>query len=121
MLSMLTGLQKWGGVQPATGSLNFPSLEVLPEKADRDQYELLCLDNTRKPVDQYEDCYLAWIPSHAVVARKNNGKEDLIWEILKVAQVFYRHPLSCLPLCAEISLTSGHTKTAGSPTSPASS
>lgn len=60
--------------------------EVLPEKADRDQYELLCLDNTRKPVDQYEDCYLARIPSHAVVARKNNGKEDLIWEILKVAQ-----------------------------------
>lgn len=60
--------------------------EVLPEKADRDQYELLCLDNTRKPVDQYEDCYLARIPSHAVVARNVDGKEDLIWEILKVAQ-----------------------------------
>ncbi|GAB1294592.1 Serotransferrin [Apodemus speciosus] len=60
--------------------------EVLPQKADRDQYELLCLDNTRKPVDQYEDCYLARIPSHAVVARNTNGKEDLIWEILKVAQ-----------------------------------
>ncbi|KAL1782078.1 serotransferrin [Sigmodon hispidus] len=60
--------------------------EVLPEKADRDQYELLCLDNTRKPVDQYEQCYLARIPSHAVVARTVDGKEDLIWEILKVAQ-----------------------------------
>lgn len=60
--------------------------EVLPQKADRDQYELLCLDNTRKPVDQYEDCYLARIPSHAVVARNGGGKEDLIWEILKVAQ-----------------------------------
>lgn len=76
--------------------LNFPSLEVLPDKADRDQYELLCLDNTRKPVDQYESCYLARIPSHAVVGRTVDGKEDLIWEILKVAQVF--HSPSCLTL-----------------------
>ncbi|MCP6467773.1 hypothetical protein NL473_27170, partial [Klebsiella pneumoniae] len=41
---------------------------------------------TRKPVDEYKDCYLAKIPSHAVVARSVNGKEDLIWEILRVAQ-----------------------------------
>ncbi|MCP6497664.1 hypothetical protein NL476_27235, partial [Klebsiella pneumoniae] len=54
--------------------------EVLPDKADRDQFELLCPDNTRKPVDEYKDCYLAKIPSHAVVARSVNGKEDLIWE-----------------------------------------
>lgn len=67
--------------------LNFPSLEVLSEKSDRDQYELLCPDNTRKPVDQFEECYLARVPSHAVVARAVDGKEDLIWEILKVAQV----------------------------------
>ncbi|CAO2633806.1 Tf, partial [Lemmus lemmus] len=60
--------------------------EVLPQKSDRDQYELLCLDNTRKPVDQFEECYLARVPSHAVVARAVDGKEDLIWEILKVAQ-----------------------------------
>lgn len=60
--------------------------ELFPNQADRDQYELLCLDNSRKPVDQYENCHLARIPSHAVVARKVDGKEDLIWEILKVAQ-----------------------------------
>ncbi|XP_075820950.1 LOW QUALITY PROTEIN: serotransferrin-like [Microtus pennsylvanicus] len=60
--------------------------EVLPQKSDRDQYELLCPDNTRKPVDQFEECYLARVPSHAVVARAVDGKEDLIWEILKVAQ-----------------------------------
>ncbi|XP_035298052.1 serotransferrin [Cricetulus griseus] len=60
--------------------------EVLSQKSDRDQYELLCLDGTRKPVDQFEQCYLARIPSHAVVARTVDGKEDLIWEILKVAQ-----------------------------------
>uniref|UniRef100_A0A8C5YGA1 Transferrin n=1 Tax=Microcebus murinus TaxID=30608 RepID=A0A8C5YGA1_MICMU len=60
--------------------------ENLPNKADRDQYELLCLDNTRKPVDEYKDCHLARVPSHAVVARSVDGKEDLIWEILNQAQ-----------------------------------
>ncbi|XP_055977976.1 inhibitor of carbonic anhydrase-like [Sorex fumeus] len=60
--------------------------ENVPEKADRDQYELLCRDNTRKPVDQYKDCHLAHVPSHAVVARSVGGKEDQIWELLNYAQ-----------------------------------
>uniref|UniRef100_H0WRM6 Serotransferrin n=1 Tax=Otolemur garnettii TaxID=30611 RepID=H0WRM6_OTOGA len=60
--------------------------ENLPNKADRDQYELLCLDNTRKPVDDFENCHLAKVPSHAVVARTVDGKEDLIWELLNQAQ-----------------------------------
>ncbi|XP_058513011.1 inhibitor of carbonic anhydrase-like [Ochotona princeps] len=60
--------------------------ENLPDKADRDQYELLCPDNTRKPVDEYEQCHLARVPSHAVVARSVDGKEDLIWELLNQAQ-----------------------------------
>ncbi|KAM9601760.1 serotransferrin [Trichechus inunguis] len=61
-------------------------LETLPNKADRDRYELLCPDNTRKPVDEYKECFLARIPSHAVVARSVDGKEDLIWELLNKAQ-----------------------------------
>ncbi|XP_047730731.1 inhibitor of carbonic anhydrase-like isoform X2 [Prionailurus viverrinus] len=60
--------------------------ENLPNKADRDQYELLCLDNSQKSVDEYKDCHLAHFPSHAVVARKVGGKEDLIWELLNQAQ-----------------------------------
>uniref|UniRef100_A0A8C3W744 Transferrin-like domain-containing protein n=1 Tax=Catagonus wagneri TaxID=51154 RepID=A0A8C3W744_9CETA len=60
--------------------------ENLPDKADRDQYELLCRDNTRRPVDEYEKCYLAQVPSHAVVARSVDGKEDLTWELLSRAQ-----------------------------------
>lgn len=71
--------------QPA--HLNFPSAEVMPRKADRDQYELLCPDNTRRPVDEYEQCYLARVPSHVVVARSVDGKEDSIQELLRVAQV----------------------------------
>uniref|UniRef100_A0A8D1RFQ4 Serotransferrin n=1 Tax=Sus scrofa TaxID=9823 RepID=A0A8D1RFQ4_PIG len=61
-------------------------LENLPDKADRDQYELLCRDNTRRPVDDYENCYLAQVPSHAVVARSVDGQEDSIWELLNQAQ-----------------------------------
>ncbi|XP_061049659.1 inhibitor of carbonic anhydrase isoform X3 [Eubalaena glacialis] len=60
--------------------------ENLADKADRDEYELLCRDNTRGTVDEYERCHLARVPSHAVVARSMGGKEDLIWELLNLAQ-----------------------------------
>nr|K9IMD0.1 RecName: Full=Lactotransferrin; Short=Lactoferrin; AltName: Full=Draculin; AltName: Full=Draculin-1; Flags: Precursor [Desmodus rotundus] len=60
--------------------------ENLPNKAERDQYELLCPDNTRKPVDEFEQCHLARVPSHAVVARSVGGKEDSIWRLLSKAQ-----------------------------------
>lgn len=83
----------WGGGQGSarlltqSAHLNFPSSEVLPQKADRDRYELLCPDNTRRPVEEYEQCHLARVPSHVVVARSVDGKEDLIQELLRVAQV----------------------------------
>lgn len=66
----------------------------MPTKADRDQYELLCMDNTRRPVEEYEQCYLARVPSHVVVARSVDGKEDSIQELLRVAQVPHSHILS---------------------------
>lgn len=67
--------------------VGFPPLENLANQADRDQYELLCRENTRMPVDAYKGCHLARVPSHAVVARSVDGKEDLIWELLNQAQV----------------------------------
>ncbi|KAM6223875.1 serotransferrin [Rhynchocyon petersi] len=77
-------------LQEGIGEIAFVKYETivenLPEKADRDKYELLCPDNTRKPVDAYKECNLAWVPSHAVVARSVDGKEDLIWELLNKAQ-----------------------------------
>lgn len=68
--------------------LGFPPAENLANRTDRDQYELLCLDNSRMPVDKYRECNLGLFPSHAVVARNVGGKEDLIWELLNQAQVF---------------------------------
>lgn len=71
-----------------------PSSEVLPDKTERDQYKLLCPDNTWKPVDQYKECHLARIPSRAVVARSEDSKEDFIWAFLQQAQVV---PTTVLP------------------------
>ncbi|XP_078210342.1 serotransferrin-like [Callithrix jacchus] len=59
------------------------ALEDLANKADRDEYELLCLDNTQKLVDEY---HLAWVASHTVVAQSVGGKEDLISELLNQVQ-----------------------------------
>ncbi|XP_052585733.1 inhibitor of carbonic anhydrase [Peromyscus californicus insignis] len=77
-------------LQDGAGDVSFVRhltvFEALPQKADRDQYELLCTDNTRRPVDEYKQCHLARVPSHAVVARSVDGKEDLIEELLRVAQ-----------------------------------
>ncbi|ELV10049.1 Lactotransferrin [Tupaia chinensis] len=60
--------------------------EDLPDKAERDQYELLCPDNTRKSVDRFKECHLARVPSHAVMARSVDGREDAIWELLRRSQ-----------------------------------
>ncbi|CAO2633804.1 Inhibitor of carbonic anhydrase, partial [Lemmus lemmus] len=72
-------------LQDGAGDVSFVRHLTVFE-ADRDQYELLCPDNTRRPVEEYEQCHLARIPSHVVVARSVDGKEDLIQELLRVAQ-----------------------------------
>nr|CAK18226.1 transferrin [Pogona vitticeps] len=58
-------------------------LALSPE--EREQYELLCSDGTKKPIDQVMDCNLAKVPAHAVVARSVNGRADEIWTLLSSA------------------------------------
>lgn len=57
---------------------------------ERSKYELLCLDGTRKPVEQYASCHLARVSSHAVVARTVDGRADKIWALLSYALVFIK-------------------------------
>lgn len=83
------------GLGPQPLPLSCP--ENLPNKTQRDQYELLCPDNTRRPVDAFKQCHLARVPSHAVVARSVNGKENEIWRLLSRAQV--PAPTACPPAC----------------------
>uniref|UniRef100_A0A8C5KNJ3 Inhibitor of carbonic anhydrase n=1 Tax=Jaculus jaculus TaxID=51337 RepID=A0A8C5KNJ3_JACJA len=46
----------------------------------QEDFELLCLDGTRKPVTEAASCHLARVPNHAVVSRKERA--DYIARIL---------------------------------------
>ena len=50
-------------------------------------------------MDEYKGCHLARVPSHAIVARSVDGKEDLIWELLNQAQV---SPPPVFPSCIRV-------------------
>lgn len=48
-----------------------------------DDFELLCLDDTRKPVTEAKNCHLAVAPNHAVVARKDKARlvqQELLYQ-----------------------------------------
>ncbi|XP_053508160.1 serotransferrin-2 [Ictalurus furcatus] len=49
---------------------------------EKDKFELLCEDGTRKPVDDYLNCNLAQVPAHAVVSRVD---KDLAFRVFTVA------------------------------------
>ncbi|KAI4897687.1 hypothetical protein NFI96_015712, partial [Prochilodus magdalenae] len=53
---------------------------------EKDQYELLCKDDTRKSIDEYESCHLAQVPAHAVVSRKDPELAKRILEVLQPLQ-----------------------------------
>ncbi|XP_069831749.1 saxiphilin-like [Dendropsophus ebraccatus] len=47
-----------------------------------DDFELLCPDNTRRPLSQYKDCNFGKVPTRAVVTRKTGDKTKDITEYL---------------------------------------
>ncbi|XP_071485695.1 melanotransferrin-like [Diadema antillarum] len=51
-------------------------------------YELLCLNGSRAPVDQFMSCNLARVPAHVVVtaANKTEAEREEIWNLLDQAQ-----------------------------------
>ncbi|NP_001281173.1 transferrin-a precursor [Cynoglossus semilaevis] len=67
------------------GDVAFIKHLTIPD-GEKDQYELLCLDNTRAPIDNYKSCNLQRVPAHAVVTRKDKDLEDLIWNALDETQ-----------------------------------
>ncbi|NWH73539.1 TRFE protein, partial [Piaya cayana] len=60
---------------------------------EKDDYELLCLDGTRAPVDNYKACHWARVPAHAVMARDDNKVEDIL-AFLEKAQEKFGHGTS---------------------------
>uniref|UniRef100_A0A493TNX2 Ovotransferrin n=1 Tax=Anas platyrhynchos platyrhynchos TaxID=8840 RepID=A0A493TNX2_ANAPP len=69
------------------GDVAFVKHTTVQENApeEKDEYELLCLDGTRQPVDSYKTCNWARVAAHAVVAR-DDSKIDDIWSFLSKAQ-----------------------------------
>ncbi|NXU52866.1 TRFE protein, partial [Turnix velox] len=70
-----------------SGDVAFVKHTTVEENApeEKNKYELLCLDGTRRPVDDYKVCHWARVPAHAVVAR-DDDKVDDIWNFLSKAQ-----------------------------------
>ncbi|XP_077415330.1 serotransferrin-like isoform X2 [Vanacampus margaritifer] len=69
------------------GDVAFVKHLTVPDNMKAD-YELLCMDNTRAPIDKYEECHLARVPAHAVVTRQDPQLAELIWNSLTTVQGF---------------------------------
>lgn len=67
--------------------------------AEKSQYELLCKDNTRAPIDSYKSCSLGRVPAHAVISRKDPQLADLIWNSVNGVQVKYKCLLNIKKYC----------------------
>ncbi|XP_034637752.1 ovotransferrin-like [Trachemys scripta elegans] len=59
------------------------------DPSEKDKYELLCEDGSRKPVDKYHECHWAKVAAHAVVTRSVDGRADEIWSFLSQAEAKY--------------------------------
>ncbi|XP_068196766.1 transferrin-a [Antennarius striatus] len=69
------------------GQVAFVKHLTVPE-SKKSNYELLCKDDTRAPIDSYKTCHLARVAAHAVVTRKDQALADLIWNSLNSVQGF---------------------------------
>ncbi|XP_075057687.1 serotransferrin-B-like [Mixophyes fleayi] len=59
--------------------------QIIPDEFSKG-YELLCLDNKRRPISEYAKCNLGRIPAHAVVSVDDESKIQAIKEFLQTAQ-----------------------------------
>ncbi|XP_057712553.1 serotransferrin-like isoform X2 [Corythoichthys intestinalis] len=70
-----------------SGDVAFFSHLSLPEH-EQANYELLCKDNTRSPITDYQRCHLSKVPAHAVVTRQDLHLAELIWQSLDTVRGF---------------------------------
>ncbi|XP_061923703.1 serotransferrin-like [Entelurus aequoreus] len=69
------------------GDVAFVNHLTVPDD-EKVNYELLCLDNTRAPMNDYKKCHLARVPAHAVVTCKDPQLAELIWRSLTTVRDF---------------------------------
>ncbi|XP_072113075.1 uncharacterized protein [Mobula birostris] len=78
-------------LKEGVGDVAFMKHTTVPP-AEREDYELLCVDGTRKPIEAYHECHWARVPAHAVVVRSGaaeEAKNEAIWRFLSSAQDVY--------------------------------
>ncbi|KAM4605122.1 serotransferrin-1-like [Polymixia lowei] len=68
-------------LKEGAGDVAFVKHVTVPD-ADKANYELLCKDGTRAPIDSYKTCHLARVPAHAVVSRRDPHLANLIYTSL---------------------------------------
>ncbi|CAJ1072255.1 transferrin-a isoform X2 [Xyrichtys novacula] len=69
------------------GEVAFVKHLTVPD-SEKSKYELLCKDDSRAPIDDYQRCHLAKVPAHAVVTRKDPELANSIWQALESVQGF---------------------------------
>uniref|UniRef100_A0A8C5C335 Serotransferrin n=1 Tax=Gadus morhua TaxID=8049 RepID=A0A8C5C335_GADMO len=69
------------------GDVAFIKHSTVPA-SEKANYELLCLDGTRAPIDSYQTCNLARVPGHAVVSRDDPELARRIFTALTTVRGF---------------------------------
>ncbi|XP_076150501.1 transferrin-a [Alosa pseudoharengus] len=72
-------------LKDGAGDVAFVKHLTVPDN-EKNDYELLCKDGTKKSIDEYKTCYLARVPAHAVVSRKDPELAKRIFEVLKTIE-----------------------------------
>nr|XP_055058490.1 serotransferrin-1-like isoform X2 [Misgurnus anguillicaudatus] len=73
--------QAFGCLKNDNGQVAFLCHNQIPS-AEKQSYELLCMDGSRKSVDEYKNCHLGKEPGHAVISRKDASLSDQIFKVL---------------------------------------
>ncbi|WP_420726329.1 hypothetical protein, partial [Hwanghaeella sp. LZ110] len=55
-------------MKKGNGDVAFICHDGIPEN-ERPDYQLLCMDGSKKSVEDYKDCNLSKVPARAVIAR----------------------------------------------------
>ncbi|KAI4809940.1 hypothetical protein KUCAC02_018795 [Chaenocephalus aceratus] len=74
-------------LKDGAGDVAFVKHLTVPD-SEKPNFELLCKDGTRRPIDDYRICHLARVSAHAVVSRKDPQLADFIWNSLSSVQDF---------------------------------
>ena len=76
----------------AVAMLTGSNCHFLPfTESEKANYQLLCLDGTRAPIDDYATCNLARVPAHAVVSRDDPELAERIFTALTSVVVIHTH------------------------------